>query len=80
LTTLHFAALYSQNDVIEISSWFYFLSNALHYIQIKFCDHKLIGLGTIVENIHPKIKKIYKILHFIVLIITSSKNKLKLFS
>jgi len=24
------------NDVIEISNWFYFLSNALCYIQIKF--------------------------------------------
>jgi len=50
------------------------------YIQIKFRDHKLISLGRIVEKIHPKIKKIYKILHFIVLIMTSLKNKPKLFS
>jgi len=30
------------NDVIDISNWFYFLSNALCYIQIKFHEHKLI--------------------------------------
>jgi len=61
------------NDAIEILNLFYFLLNALCYNQIKFCDHKLISLGTTDENIHPK--KIYKILHFIVLIITSLKNK-----
>jgi len=70
---------YLSNNVIVTSIWFYFLSNALCYIQIKFRDHKLIGLGTTVENIHLKIKKIYKILHFIVLLMMSSKNKLKLF-
>jgi len=42
------------NDVVETSSWFYFLSNALCFIQIKFRDHKLISLGTTVEYIHPK--------------------------
>jgi len=46
------------NNVIETLNWFYFLSNALCYIQIKFCDHKLISLGTTVENIHPKIKNL----------------------
>jgi len=45
------------NDVIETPSWFYFLSNDLCYIRIKFRDHKLIGLGTTVENIHPNINK-----------------------
>jgi len=35
----------------------YFLSNAPCYIQIKFRDHKLIILGTTIENIYPKIKK-----------------------
>jgi len=47
-------------------------------MQIKFRDHKLMSLGTTVENIHPKIK-IYKISHFIILIMTISKNKPKLF-
>jgi len=45
------------DNYCETSNWFYFLSNALCYIQIKFRDHKLISLGTKVENIHPKIKK-----------------------
>jgi len=27
------------NDVIETSDWFYFLSNTLCYIQIKFHDY-----------------------------------------
>jgi len=48
--------------------------------QIKFHDHKSISLGTSVENIHSNIKKIYKILRFIILILTISKNKPKLFS
>jgi len=42
------------NGVIETSNWFYFLSNALCYIQIKFRNHKLISLVMIVENIHSK--------------------------
>jgi len=71
-----FCSTVLSNDVIETSNWFYFLSNALYYIQIKFRDHKL---STTVENIHPKVKKIYKILHFIVLIMTTSKNKPKRF-
>jgi len=59
-------------DVIKTSNWFYFLSNALCYIQIKFRNHKSISLGTAVKNVHSNIKKINKILHFIVLIMTSS--------
>jgi len=46
------------NDIIETSSWFYFLSNALCYIHIKLRVHKLISLGTTVENIHPNIKNL----------------------
>jgi len=48
------------NDVIETFNWFYFLSNALCYIKIKFHNHKLINLGTAVENIHPNIKNLQK--------------------
>jgi len=51
-----FAALYC--EVIETSNWFYFLSNALCYIHIKFRDHKLISLGTAVESIHSNIKNL----------------------
>jgi len=61
------------NNVIETSNRFYVLSNALRYIQIKFHDHKFINLGTTVENTYSKIEKIFKILYFIVLIMTSSK-------
>jgi len=32
------------NDVIETLNWFYFLSNAMRYIQIKFRFHKLNNL------------------------------------
>jgi len=49
------------NVVIETSNWFYFLSNALSYIQIKFCDHKLISLGTTVQNMHSNTKKSSKL-------------------
>jgi len=45
-------------DIIKTSNWFYFLSNAFCYNQIKFHDHQLISLGTIVEYIHPKIKNL----------------------
>jgi len=34
-----FCSTILSNDVIENSSWFYFLSNGLCYIQIKFHDH-----------------------------------------
>jgi len=55
--TLYLAALYCQMMSEKLSNWFYFLSNALCYIQIKFCNHKLISLSTTVENIHLKTKK-----------------------
>jgi len=52
------------NDVIESSNWFYFLSNALCYNQIKFRYHKLISLGRTVENIQPKIKNMQNFIFY----------------
>jgi len=63
------------NDVIKTLNWFYFLSNALCYIQMKSLVHKLISLGKAVKNMHSNIKKICRILHFIVPIMMSSKIK-----
>jgi len=68
----HLTTIIQSNDVVETSNWFYFRSNAPCYIQIKFRNHKLISLGTAVENIHSNIKIIQ---NFFVLIVTASKNK-----